>query len=374
MPRGRPKTKLELSETEREVLTGYVRRRKTAQQLALRARIVLLCAAGLENQAVAQKLNIHPVTVGKWRARFIRDRLDGLHDEPRSGAPRTVSDAMVEHVVTLTLESKPRNATHWSTREMARQVGVSSNTVSKIWRAFGLQPHRSETFKLSTDPLFVEKVRDIVGLYLNPPDRALVLCVDEKSQIQALDRTQPMLPLRPGQVERRTHDYRRHGTTSLFAALDVASGVVLGKCYRRHRAREFRNFLDEIDAAVPAPFDVHLILDNSSIHKTPSIRRWLAKRPRFHLHFTPTSASWINLIERFFGLLSQRWLKRAAHRSPSELEQAIYTYIDRTNDEPKPFVWTKTADQILQSITRFCQRTLEVHAPDLMRRTLDAGH
>lgn len=374
MARGRPTKRLELSETEREVLEGYARRRKTAQQVALRARIVLLCAEGLENQAVAAKLSIHAVTVGKWRARFLRDRLDGLQDEPRTGAPRTVTDAMIERVVTLTLETTPHNATHWSTREMARHLKLSQTTVARIWRAFGLQPHRSETFKLSADPQFVDKVRDIVGLYLNPPDRALVLCVDEKSQIQALDRTRPLLPLRPGQPERRTHDYLRFGTTSLFAALDVASGAVLGKCYRRQRAREFRNFLDEIDAAVPRSLDVHLILDNSSIHKTPSIRRWLAKRPRFHLHFTPTSASWINLVERFFGLLSQRCIKRGTHRSSSELVDAIYTYIRRSNEEPKPFIWTKTADQILQSIARFCQRTLDVHAPASMQRTSDTGH
>jgi len=262
----------------------------------------------------------------------------------------------VEDVVTLTLETKPRDTTHWSTRAMAARCGLSQTTVSRIWRAFGLQPHRTDTFKLSPDPLFVEKVRDIVGLYLDPPERALVLCVDEKSQIQALDRTQPLLPMRPGQPERRTHDYVRHGTTSLFAALEVVSGKIIGQCHRRHRAVEFRRFLDTIEAAVPADLDVHLILDNYATHKTPAIRRWLAKRPRFHLHFTPIGASWINLVERWFALLTQKQLRRGVHRSTRALETTILDYIALSNTHPKPLVWTKSADEILASVQRFCRR------------------
>jgi transposase len=296
-------------------------------------------------------------TVGKWRARFIARRLDGLLDEPRPGTPRRLSDAKVEQVVVKTLESTPRDATHWSVRSLAAQCGISPTTVHRIWHAFALQPHRSETFKLSSDPLFIEKVRDIVGLYLNPPERALVLCVDEKSQIQALDRTQPLLPMRPGQIERRTHDYVRHGTTSLFAALDVASGRVIGECHRRHRAIEFRAFLDTIEQSVAENLEIHLILDNYGTHKTAAIRRWLAKRPRFHVHFTPTGASWINLVERWFGLLTQRQIRRGSHRSTRELEQAIRHYLRLTNENPKPFVWTKTADEILLSVARFCMRT-----------------
>ena len=289
-------------------------------------------------------------TVGKWRSRFLESRLDGLVDEARPGRPRTVTDADVERTVTLTLETTPKDATHWSTRSMARRSGLSHNTVSRIWRAFALQHHRTETFKLSADPLFIEKVRNIVGLYLNPPDRALVLCVDEKSQIQALDRTRPLLPLRPGQAERRTHDYVRHGTTSLFAALDARTGQVIGQCHRRHRALEFRKFLDVIESEVPAELDVHLIADNYATHKTALIRNWFAKRPRFHIHFTPTSASWLNLVERWFGLLTEKQLRRGVHQSSAELEAAIYRYLDVTNEDPKPFVWTKTADQFLASV------------------------
>jgi transposase len=295
-------------------------------------------------------------TVGKWRSRFMARRLDGLLDEPRPGAPREISDAAVERVLTLTLESTPRDATHWSTRLMARRCGMSQSAVSRIWRAFALQPHRSETFKLSRDPLFVEKVRDIVGLYLNPPDRALVLCVDEKAQIQALNRTQPLLPMRPGQVERRTHDYQRHGTTSLFAALNVATGKVIGECHRRHRSVEFRKFLETVDAAVPKSMDVHLILDNYGTHKTLTIRRWLVRHPRYHVHFTPTSASWINLVERWFATLTERQLRRGVHRSTAELEAALRRYLAAQNQLAKPFVWTKTADAILESVARFCKR------------------
>ena len=359
MGRGRPMAPLALDGAERETLEQWTRRPKTAQALALRARIVLACADGRSNTAVAAELRVCVDTVGKWRSRFLEQRLDGLLDQPRSGRPRMIDDADVERVIALTLETTPKDATHWSTRSMARRSGLSHNTVSRIWRAFALQPHRTETFKLSADPLFIEKVRDIVGLYLNPPDRALVLCVDEKSQIQALDRTRPLLPLRPGQAERRTHDYVRHGTTSLFAALDARTGQVIGQCHRRHRALEFRKFLDAIESAVPAELDVHLIADNYATHKTALIRNWFAKRPRFHIHFTPTSASWLNLVERWFGLLTEKQLRRGVHQSSAELEAAIYRYLDVTNEDPKPLVWTKTADQILASVARFCQRTLD---------------
>jgi transposase len=353
---GRPIPLLTITDEERDVLERWARRPTTAQALAQRARVILECAADRTNTQVARRLRLTKQTVGKWRTRFLATRLDGLLDEPRPGAPRTVSDTQVEQVVTLTLEGKPRDATHWSTRAMAARSGLSQSTVARIWRAFGLQPHRTETFKLSPDPLFVEKVRDIVGLYLDPPERALVLCVDEKSQIQALDRTQPLLPMRPGQPERRTHDYIRHGTTSLFAALDVATGQIIGQCHRRHRAQEFRRFLDAIEAAVPAELAIHLVLDNYATHKTPLIRRWLAKRPRFQLHFTPIGASWINLVERWFALLTQKQLRRGVHCSTRALEAAILEYIALSNTSPKPFVWTKTADEILASVERFCRR------------------
>ena len=359
MGRGRPIALLALDGAERETLEQWTRRPKTAQALALRARIVPACADGRSNTGVAAELRVCVDTVGKWRSRFLEQRLDGLLDQPRSGRPRMIDDADVERVIALTLEATPKDAIHWSTRSMARRSGLSHNTVSRIWRAFALQPHRTETFKLSADPLFIEKVRDIVGLYLNPPDRALVLCVDEKSQIQALDRTRPLLPLRPGQAERRTHDYVRHGTTSLFAALDARTGQVIGQCHRRHRALEFRKFLDAIESEVPAELDVHLIADNYATHKTALIRNWFARRPRFHIHFTPTSASWLNLVERRFGLLTEKQLRRGVHQSSAELEAAIYRYLDVTNEDPKPFVWTKTADQILASVAHFCQRTLD---------------
>ena len=359
MGRGRPIPPLALDGAERETLERWTRRPKTAQALALRARIVLACADGHSNTRVAADLRVCVDTVGKWRSRFLEQGLDGLLDQPRSGRPRMIDDADVERVIALTLETTPRDATHWSTRSMARRSGLSHTTVSRIWRAFALQPHRTETFKLSADPLFIEKVRDIVGLYLDPQDRALVLCVDEKSQIQALDRTRPLLPLRPGQVERRTHDYVRHGTTSLFAALDASTGKVIGQCHWRHRAVEFRKFLDAIESEVPAELDVHLIADNYATHKTALIRNWFAKRPRFHIHFTPTSASWLDLVERWFGLLTEKQLRRGVHQSSGELEAAIYRYLDVTNEDPKPLVWTKTADQILASVTRFCQRTLD---------------
>jgi transposase len=338
--------------------------------LALRARIVLLAGEGIANKDVAARLEIDPATVGKWRRRFLTDRLDGLRDEPRSGAPRTVDDARIEAVIVRTLESLPVDATHWSSRGMAKASGLSTSTVQRIWRAFGLQPHRAETFKLSTDPDFVAKVRDIVGLSMTAPARALVLCVDEKSRIQALDRSQPLLPLRPGQIERRAHDYTRHGTTSLFAALDTATGRVIGKCDPRHRASEFRRFLDEIEKAVPGDLDVHLVMDNDATHKTPMIRDWLVQRPRWHVHHTPTGASWINQVERFFARLSERQIRRGAHRSVASLQAAITSFVEAHNADPKPFRWAKSADDILASIERFCLR----NTPPEMPRTSDSGH
>jgi transposase len=345
---------LVLSDAERTELTSLSARRNTAQALALRARIVLGCATGRQNKQVAADLQIDQTTVGKWRRRFVADRMDGLRDEPRSGTPRTIDDVRIEAVIVRTLESVPADATHWSSRGMARACGLSVSTVQRIWRAFGLQPHRLETFKLSTDPDFVAKVRDVVGLYVSPPAHAVVLCVDEKSQIQALDRSQPMLPMRPGQPARRSHDYKRHGTTSLFAALDIATGRVIGKCYARHRAIEFRKFLDEIEAAVPAGLDVHLVIDNYATHKAPLIRNWFNRRPRWHVHLTPTSSSWINQVERFFALLTERQIRRGIHRSVVALKAAITSFIDQHNANPKPFRWTKSADHILASIERFC--------------------
>lgn len=358
---GRPKAELAVSTEERETLVRWSRRGKTAQRLATRARIVLGCAEGLDNKAVAARLGVAPQTVGKWRSRFVRDGLLGLHDEYRAGTPRTVSDELVERVVVRTLETKPSNADYWSTRSMAEAVGISHATVSRIWKAFGLQPHRSESFKLSPDPLLIEKVRDIVGLYLCPPEHALVLCVDEKSQIQALDRTQPLLPMRPGQVERRTHDYRRHGTTTLFAALDVKAGTVIGELHRRHRSVEFRKFLDTIASNVPEHLDVHVILDNYGTHKTALIRNWFAKRPRFHAHFTPTYGSWLNLVERFFAELTMKRIRRGSFTSVVSLEKAIRDYLAKNNTAPKPFRWHKTADEILASIARFATATLQAH-------------
>lgn len=361
MRTGRPKAELVLTTEERESLARLAARAKSSQREALRARIVLRCADGVDNKRVAGELRLTEQTVAKWRSRFVAKRLDGLSDEPRCGAPRKIGDEKVEQVVTQTLESTPRGATHWATRGMAKRSGLSQSTISRIWRAFGLQPHRSETFTLSKDPQLIEKVRDIVGLYMNPPDRALVLCVDEKSQIQALNRMQPLLPLGPGQVERQTHDYERHGTTSLFAALDIKTGKVVGECHRRHRAKEFRKFLDAIEESAPNDLDVHIVMDNYATHKTPAIRAWFAKRPRYHLHFTPTKGSWLNLVERWFGMISQQQIKRGSHRSTLALEKAIKEYMEEYNKDPKPFVWTKTADEILASIARFCKRTMEIH-------------
>jgi transposase len=346
-----------LSADERRTLEQWARRPKTAQALALRSRIVLaLSETGESDVSLGARLQVHRLTVGRWRRRFNEQRLDGLLDEPRPGAPRTVNDEKVEAVIARTLESTPRNATHWSSRLLAAEMQMSQSTVSRIWRAFGLKPHLSETFKLSKDPLFIEKVRDVVGLYLSPPERAVVLCVDEKSQIQALDRTQPLLPMGAGIVARHTHDYVRHGTTSLFAALDAKTGKIIGQVHRRHRAEEFKQFLNAIESQVPSDLEIHLVLDNLSTHKTPAIQRWLLKHPRFHLHFTPTSASWLNLVERWFGLLTERQLRRGTHRSTRALEEAIRRYIDITNEAPTPFVWTKSADDILESVGRYCQR------------------
>ncbi len=357
----RPKAPLVLTDEERETLLRFTRRGKTAQRLANRARIILRCADGVDNLVVARELRVSRKTVCTWRQRFVGLRLEGLLDEPRPGAPRKITDEKVEAVVTETLERTPKGQTHWSTRDMAKHVGLSHSSIGRIWRAFGLKPHRSENFQLSKDPLLVEKVRDIVGLYMSPPENALVLCVDEKSQIQALNRTQPVLPLTIGQVERRTSDYDRHGTTTLFAALDVVAGTVIGECRARHRAIEFRDFLDTIEERIPPTVDVHLVVDNYATHKAPVVRRWLAKRPRFHVHFTPTHGSWLNQVERWFGLLEQRAIKRGSHCSVAELKAAIHAYLDVTNDAPKPFVWVKTADQILASIARFAERTLAAH-------------
>ena len=357
MRTGRPKQPLIVTEEERERLESLAHRARSQALLARRARVVLACAEGLDNKTVAKKLRCCLGMVGKWRSRFLKARLEGLYDEPRPGAPRKVSDDQVEKVVIQTLESTPRGQTHWSTRGLAKASGLSRMTVSRIWHAFGLQPHRADTFKLSPDPQLIEKVRDIVGLYMNPPEHALVLCVDEKSQIQALDRTQPLLPLRPGQVERGTHDYKRHGTTSLFAALELKTNRVIGQLHRRHRSQEFRRFLDTIEANVPAELDVHIVLDNYGTHKTAIIRKWFAKRPRFHVHFTPTYGSWINLVERWFAEITNRRIRRGVFRSVKELEAAIREYIAVHNEDPKPFVWTRTADQILDSIARYAQRT-----------------
>src|SRR5262245_40570664 len=351
-----------LDTTEERALLALKRKHGAAQSIAERARIVLAAASGLTNKEIAAKLGVCAHTVGTWRNRFAVAGLDGLHDEPRPGAPRRIGDDAIAATIRRTLETRPEGATHWSLRTMGQATGYAPSTIHRIWSAFGLQPHRSETFKLSSDPLFVEKVRDIVGLYLAPPERAVVLCVDEKSQVQALDRTQPLLPMRPGQAERRTHDYKRHGTTSLFAALDVQAGTILGQCMPRHRTQEFRKFLGELEHNGPADLDVHVVMDKYGTHKTKLIRHWFAKRPRWHVHYTPTSASWINQVERFFALLTDRALRRGVFRSVAELEAAIKAYIDATNADPKPFRWTKTADDILASIQRFCLRTLAANA------------
>ncbi len=351
--RGRPKQALTLTDEERETLVRWSRRPKSPHSLAQRSRIVLACADGADNTTVAAKVDVHAATVGKWRKRFLERRLDGLVDEPRPGAPRTISDDDVERVIVRTLEDKPTDATHWSTRDLAAKSGMSASSVGRIWAAFGLKPWLVDTFKLSEDPMFVEKVRDVVGLYMNPPEHAVVLCVDEKTSIQALDRTQPSLPMRPGQVERRTHDYVRHGVTDLFAALNLATGQVVHETRSRHRAVEFIKFLDTINDSVPSEFDVHVVLDNSSTHKTPAVHRWLLRHPRFTFHFTPTSSSWLNLVERWFGELTRKLLQRSAHKTVAALTADLNHWIETWNDDPKPFVWHKTADQILDGLKKY---------------------
>ena len=351
-----PLAKVVLSDEEREVLQRWARRPKSAQALALRCRIVLGAGDGESSKEIAARLGCATQTVGRWRGRFARAGLDGLHDEPRPGRPRKIGDADVERVIVKTLEEAPRDATHWSTRSMANASGLSQTAVSRIWRAFGLKPHQTESFKLSPDPQFIDKVRDIVGLYLNPPEAAVVMCVDEKSQIQALDRSAPVLPLMAGVPERHTHDYVRAGTTNLYAALDVASGQVIAEMTPRHRAEEFRRFLNLIERSVPDGLEVHVVLDNSSTHKTPAIQRWLVRHPRFTLHFTPTYSSWLNLVERWFAELTTKWIKRGAHRSVPDLVKSIRTWITNWNEDPKPYVWHKSADEILDSLASYCQR------------------
>jgi transposase len=354
--RGPKLPELALTDDEQATLQRWARRATSGQALALRCRIVLACASGASNAAVATRLGISRPTVTKWRSRFVARRLEGLADEPRPGATRRITDEQVEQVLVMTLEERPTDATHWSTRSLARQVGMSQSAISRIWRAFGLKPHLVDTFKLSSDPQFIEKVRDVVGLYLNPPQAAMVLCVDEKTGVQALDRTAPVLPLLPGTPQRATHDYTRHGTTNLYAALDLASGKVISQMTARHRAIEFKRFLDHVDRQVPAGLDLHVICDNSSTHKTPAIQRWLVRHPRVHLHFTPTYSSWLNLVERWFAELTSKWLRRGSHRSVAELTASIQSWIDTWNDHPRPFVWTKTADEILDTIAAYCQR------------------
>lgn len=356
MPIGRPTRPLDLTPEEIEKLTTLARRRKTSQAMAIRARIVLGCGDGTSNGVVARRLGITAATVCKWRERFRQQRLEGLLDEPRPGAPRTITDAQVEEVITKTLETMPANSTHWSTRLMAAETGLTQNAIVRIWHAFGLQPHRVENFKFSKDPHFIEKVRDIVGLYMNPPDRAIVLCVDEKSQVQALNRTQPILPLAPGVPARQSHDYERHGVTSLFAALDVASGVTISNCYRRHRHQEFLRFLNDIDANLPGGFDVHLVMDNYGTHKVGKVRAWLARHPRYQVHFTPTSGSWLNLVERLFAEVTERCVRRGSHTAVRSLEKSMLAYLDNRNRDPKPFVWTASADLILGKVERLCKR------------------
>jgi transposase len=373
MPRGRHPTPITLTDDERMKLADWSRRPTSAQRLALRANIVLAAAAGRSNAAIAADLRVTTPTVRKWRTRFAAARLEGLADEPRPGAPRTLTDAQVEAAVTRTLEARPADATHWSTRALARDLGLSQTAVSRIWRAFGLKPHRQGSFKLSTDPFFVEKVRDVVGLYLAPPERAIVLCVDEKSQVQALDRTQPIQPVLPGRPPKASHDYVRHGTTSLFAALDVATGKVIGACHRRHRHQEFLAFLDQIDAAVerPAGTAVHVVMDNYGTHKHPRVREWFVRHPEFVPHFTPTSSSWLNQVERFFAAITERRIRRGAFRSVGELERAIEDYLQTHNRDPRPFIWTKDADLILRKVQKVAER---LAPPENRKRTSDSGH
>lgn len=359
---GRPKAELNLTDGEREQLLRWSRRRKSSQALALRSRIVLTCADGSSNKAVAEQLSISTATVGKWRSRFLEHRLDGLVDDPRPGRPATISAEQVEDVIVTTLEQTPKNATHWSRTKMAERTGLSKSTIGRIWKAFDLKPHREDGFKLSNDPQFVDKVYDIVGLYLDPPESAVVLSVDEKSQVQALARSQPAFPMMPGMPEKRTHDYVRHGTTSLFAALNVGDGSVIASTHRRHRATEFKKFLAKIDSQVPDHRDVHVICDNYGTHKHPTVKTWLSKHPRFQMHFTPTYSSWINQVERLFAEVTRDLLQRSDHRSVQALEKDLREWVKTWNENPTPFVWTKTAEEILESLGR------------LLKRTTDAGH
>ena len=355
--RGRPLQPLVLTDEERTTLERWARRPKSPQSLALRSRIVLACATpGIANQTVAAALGVHPVSVGKWRGRFLTKRLDGLVDEPRPGAPRTVTDEHVEAVIVKTLQETPADATHWSTRSMARATGMSQSAVSRIWRAFGLKPHLVDTCRLSADPLFVDKVRDVVGLYMNPPDHAVVLCVDEKTQVQALDRTQPIFPMLPGVPQRQSHDYQRNGTIDLYAALNLATGAITHQLTPQHRAVEFKKFLTLIDRSVPAGLDVHVVIDNASTHKTPAIHKWFLAHPRFHVHFTPTSSSWMNLVERWFSEITAKWIRRGTHRSVKELAASITAWVTTWNEHPRPYVWHKTADEILDSLAGYLQR------------------
>lgn len=359
--RGRPKAEVRLSEDERSELKRLARRTRANRHVALRAKLILSSADGASDQAVAAKHHVNPRTVATWRKRFVERRLDGLCDEPRVGAPRSISDEDVERIVVETLETTPKGCTHWSTRKMAKKAGISKSSVGRIWRAHGLKPHIVRGFKLSNDPQFIEKVRDIVGLYMNPPDHAVVFSLDEKPQIQALERAQPVLPLDLGMPERQTHNYVRHGTLDLFAALNVATGEVIANTKHRHRAKEFVAFLRAVDKAVAAELEVHVILDNLSAHKAPAVKRWLVRHPRFHFHFTPTYASWLNLVERFFALLTQDALARSSHTSIHQLRKAIHEYVEAHNEQKKPFMWTKTADEILEKVEDSCNRTLQVH-------------
>ncbi len=359
---GRPKAELTLTVDEREQLQRWAQRRVSAQALAMRSRIVLACAKGRSNAAVADELGVSAQMVGKWRARFVETRLDGLSDDPRPGRPPSITAEQVEDVVVATLESTPVNATHWSRAKMAERTGLSKSSIGRIWKTFELKPHRVEAFKLSNDPLFVEKVFDVVGLYLDPPEGAVVLSVDEKSQVQALARSQPAFPMMPGMPERRTHDYVRHGTTSLFAAFNTADGTVISSLHRRHRTIEFKKFLTKIDAEVPAGLDVHLVCDNYGTHKSPAIRAWLDAHPRFHVHYTPTYSSWINQVERWFAYLTGDLLRRSDHRSVQALESDIRAWVKAWNDNPRPFIWTKSAEDILERLGR------------LLRRINGAGH
>ena len=357
--RGRPKDLLELTDEERETLERWARRPSSTQSLAFRSKIVLKCADGVDNKTVAALLSTSAPTVGKWRSRFINDRLDGLSDEPRPGAVRKITDVQIEDLIDKTRFTKPVDASHWSCRSMSKQTGISSAQISRIWRDFGFKPHLSETFKLSPDEFFVDKVRDLTALYLNPPDAAMVICVDEKSQIQALDRTAPMFPMRPGVPERQTHDYKRNGTTNLYAALDIATGNVISRLTTRHRAIEFRKFLDLINNETPAHLDIHLVLDNVATHKTPAIQRWLTRHPRFHVHFTPTYSSWMNLVERWFAELTTKWLTRQTHHSANDLARSIRRWIKTWNDNPRPYIWHKNADEIFAAIARYIQPSSE---------------